>query len=621
MCVTHVRTYVFPNGRKEVVESPEYCRRSTGSRFCNQHRRREYPEQLIASSSSAMGSPSLVDDVTTPSSGSFPPTPVSATSGARLELRQPSGVTASVSSKGKEKAKRSINFSDLRTDLSKNKYLSSSRRPEERTTRARFADEESESTVRPDTPSRRGRGDQPSPSILRSPAPAGIPSPRSRRTPPTEVHQPNPPSSSQGETAWPRAPTPGLRRDTDTDPADISRPSSTGATVGPDADVFTRADARAQAREETQRQERERRRLEDERVRRFRQQQRQQQEEDDRRFAEQFEKQFHLNDQRRARQAASNENRERAEDEYSLREYERINGREALREAQRRRLEEEDRLRRIHEQLSREREEQAHAERVAQELREDRQRRSDAARREAEEERRDPTYSRRRHEFERRRDSGLQEAVAQMARQNEESDLTSIQREIQRLTNEIEYDRETRRQRERGDNLAAERRRIEELEAEVALMEERDREIARTEQELRELERGGSRSQRSSWYGSPPYYPPSGYVGAGESYTSPTTPTSLLGRRPSSGGSGSAVMQVRSPAEDINYRRRRGEEVLRQERAFANARDSALEMQRAVNDEGAYLSGGRGLNRRNTVGGGGRARGTAYRGQRRFYPA
>jgi hypothetical protein len=144
-------------------------------------------------------------------------------------------------------------------------------------------------------------------------------------------------------------------------------------------------------------------------------------------------------------------------------------------------------------------------------------------------------------------------------------------------------------------------------------------EVARAERELRELDRASS--HRSSWHGSPSYYPPAGYIGSGASYTSPTTPTSLSGGRPSSGGGGSAALQTRSPFEDANFRRVHGERVLRQERAIANARDSAREMQRAVvSDEEAYMSGGRGLGRRNTVGGGGRARETAYRGQRRYYP-
>jgi hypothetical protein len=88
MCVTHVRTYVYPDGRKDVIETPEYCPRSVRNQTCKNHRRREYPERAIDSDASDIEAP--------------PPSPVSATPGPRLELRQP----ASRSSKGKEKVRQ-----------------------------------------------------------------------------------------------------------------------------------------------------------------------------------------------------------------------------------------------------------------------------------------------------------------------------------------------------------------------------------------------------------------------------------------------------------------------------------------------------------------------------------
>ena len=112
MCLTRVRTYVYPDGREEVVSLPEYCPRSDGIRLCRRHERREYDKQQISSSS--MGSPSLVDDVTQPSSSSSsPPIPVSASSGPRYELRN-----SMAPPKGKGKAQRFIRISDLRVEKS-----------------------------------------------------------------------------------------------------------------------------------------------------------------------------------------------------------------------------------------------------------------------------------------------------------------------------------------------------------------------------------------------------------------------------------------------------------------------------------------------------------------------
>ena len=358
-----------------------------------------------------------------------------------------------------------------------------------------------------------------------------------------------------------------------TEPIEINASSSSRA-ANVDADFYTRSD-RARARENHQRQEQERRRKEE---------------------AER-------------RQQEQHEARERAEDEHSWREYQRINAREGLREAQRHRLASEGRLKNLQEQLGPEQ-----ADRVTREVRERRQRTPDAGRREAEVESR--TRDESRHDAEIRRERRLQEAVAEMTRLTDEAELTALQLEIQRLTNEIEREREIRRQREREEEEEREERhRTEILEEEIRILQE----ILDLDNEQRRRDQR-AQQQRSSWNGSsyPNYHEPrAGYRRYfGQAYTSPSTPTSLSARMPFSGGS--EAVQTRNPYDDINYRRAHGVRVLQQARAEADARDRAIENQQAVNGDIAYPS--EGLHRRNTFGGGGRERETAYRRSRRYYP-
>src|SRR5215469_18905478 len=138
-------------------------------------------------------SPSLVDDdAPTPPAGSIPSTPPSVTSGPRIEMREPNSHGRGSSAKGKA-PKRTINLQDIRFQSSRGRK-ERSRRSDEAPPRAHFADDEgvtidgSDATIRPTSPTRRGRVDTPSPSIMRTPAPTGLASPQRprMRRPPTE---------------------------------------------------------------------------------------------------------------------------------------------------------------------------------------------------------------------------------------------------------------------------------------------------------------------------------------------------------------------------------------------------------------------------------------------------
>lgn len=602
MCITHVKTYVYPNGGRETVERLEYCNRSDGSNPCRLHTRRKYPEQPMASSST-VASPSLVDDdVTTPSSGSFPSTPPSVTSGPRTEIRGPSG------SSGKGKAKRTINPQDYRLQFSNGKK-ENRRRTDETLPRAHFADDEksviggSDAAARPVTPfPRRGRGEAPSPSILRSPAPTGLGSPvspRLRHTP-TEVHQPNPPSPSRDDVPRLRHPIPSGHRRTLTEPTVVNMFSSSRAE-NIDADVYTRPDYRARARENHQRQERERRR----------------EAEDDRRRQEQTEAE------------RLQEIRDRAEDEHSLREYIRINAREEMRNARRRTSPDADQWENLEERVRalqpREQGEQEQVERIAREIRERRERIRDDVRREAEAETR--TRDQNRHDAERRMDRRLQEAISHMPRRPTEDELPTTE-EIRRLANRIELERAALRQREREDELRERRRtelrRIDALEEEIRHLETELRQPPAADTQNfpdRRAEQQQQQQQRNSWNDShySNYYDPRYYYQPviGQPYIPPSTPSPYPSGWPSSGGSSGAIPS-HSPYEDPNYRRARGQRVLQQERAFANARDRAIEMHQAVNNDVAVMPTG--LHRRNTLSGSGREREMGHRRPTSYYP-
>jgi len=686
MCITHVRKYIHQDGREETFEEPEFCKESIAKRPCRNHLRKIHPTTILAPGAFA---PSLVDDLTTQSSGSFPPTPVSATSGVKYELRQPPGP-----SKGKEKV-RQVN--EIRIDISRTKTEANSR-SEDRSSRARFADASSDGTARPSTSTSRGRSDQPSPSIRRSAQPSALGGsplpPRSRRSTPTEVHQPDPPPSARIETPRYRDPTPFASRRSSTSPPQPLRPSSSRAED---------RETRAQARENSQREERNHRRFEEERQRLWQEQQRrqrqQEQEERDRRLAQDLDARLNLGERpspsTTRRQDADDvaafvnrQQRERAEDEYSRLEYERLQGREALRQS--RRQAEEDRLRRERDELREnnerlERLERLEREQLARERRMTREEhiaRLTAELRQAEETLRTfnaTTSMARHHEEQRRLERRLQDAVAQMARPSalaDDDDITILQLEIRRLTSDIQYEREVRRAHERDrtreDDFAAERRHLADMAEEIRLMEEtadRNDEIHRIEAELRELDRSmaerreldrreselrelgrrnaeraaeraaaaaatAAAARRPVYAPSPPTYmaPPAAYMAA--AYTTPAgaaygTPVRASSPRWSwgsgSGPAGSAgsgtsnpALSQRSPADDIEYRRQRGAQVLAQEQATARARASALNLQRSLNgydDDDAFVS----LGRRNTIGGGARRRETAYRRGGRFY--
>jgi hypothetical protein len=243
-----------------------------------------------------------------------------------------------------------------------------------------------------------------------------------------------------------------------------------------------------------------------------------------------------------------------------------------------------------------------------------------------------------------------------MPRRTDDAELSASGEEIRRLANKIEFEREYRRQLEREEEeWRAELRRIKTLEQEIQDLEKElghqpdvqnypnqgaerqhndwqqhhGRQQHNSQQQHNDWQQHNGWQQhndwqqRNSWNGSPYYgnyyyYPPwfdhRGMIGL--AYNRPITPTPYSAGWPSSGSSG--AVETRSPYQDEHFRRVRGERVLQQERAMANARDRAVDLQRAINNNVATVPGG--LHRRNTLSGGGRQREMAHRRSMPHYP-
>ena len=193
-----------------------------------------------------------------------------------------------------------------------------------------------------------------------------------------------------------------------------------------------------------------------------------------------------------------------------------------------------------------------------------------------------------RHDAQRRRELIFQKAVSQMPTRTTDEDGPNTAEEIQRITNDVELQREARRQREREEETREELQEIGVVENILQLLAD-----AQNYSDHRPEQR------RNSWDDSL-------YYKIGQAYSSPNTST------PASSGSGgggaiqtrnpygdpehrrlrgqqvsgsSGEIQTRNPYEDPEYRRLRGQQVLEQERAMADARDRGIEMRQAFNNE------------------------------------
>ncbi|KAF2403367.1 hypothetical protein EJ06DRAFT_553703 [Trichodelitschia bisporula] len=220
MCEIIIHKYISPSGQRSSREEKRLCGLSDDVNPCMYHTRREITEPLDPHP------PSLVhDDSPSSVSVSIPGTPISATSSARYEVREPRPLDLGQGKKRRDSFRR-------------RESAASSRRPSPRSFYSAGTDEERDSGVIDDTPSSR-----PGP-------PSPTPTPRLRRKAgyPAIVRQPEPPRTLAPPTD------PGHRR-TRTAPEPI-----------PFSD---REFARSQAREDLRKQNKQREReLEDERRKR-----------------------------------------------------------------------------------------------------------------------------------------------------------------------------------------------------------------------------------------------------------------------------------------------------------------------------------------------------------------
>lgn len=571
MCEIIVTKYVRLDGSRHSVERKKLCDRSDGKSHPSKH-------YVINTDQSCSGVnpcyfqtrqeltefvPPTLDyhGGPSPTSTGGPGTPVYTT--ANYEIRVPLKQNGS-SSKGKGRAKAhnlSVNTSGKRSKTSR---PISSERP-----KLRFDDD-------PIVAIEEGGRRRPiSPAIRRSPH--GSPKLRVRR-PTAIIHQQ--PTSSLHPIDDPHRPssTGTYHRRTSTAPGPID--------YNPDNEIFDRANAR----DELRRQNRERKGRED----------------DDRRMAEHLQREEN-------RKAAEKEARETAADEFAMRDYARLNERDRLRreEARRQQEAEEDEDRR------RAREVKARQEREAQQKALDEAKRLKEARDEAQRRRGAQDEVRRRQEAQEVRDRATrqnleqdqsriaQEEASRRSReraQQSEMHMRGIDEEVQRLDQELIKIQERAAARARAVQLEQDVREHDRLRDEIRQLEEEHRrdttplpspyasevrdleaELRRIDARIRARERGSATSSvNGSLYDEPRRVGP----------IPPRTPALAT----------PVSLQQSNPFQDEGYRRMVGQRVLERERAMASSLDTT------------------GVSRRNTIGGGGRAREQHYRNLRRWYP-
>lgn len=567
MCEITVTKYVRPDGSRYSVEKKKLCDRSDGKR-CLSKRHNANTDQSYSGVNPCYFQtkqelteflPPTLDyngDPSPPSTGG-PGTPVYAT--ANYEVRVPLNQTGS-SSKGKGRAKAynlSVNTSGK---PSKTSRPSSSERP-----RPRFDDD-------PIVSIEEGGRRRPVSPITRR-YPHGSPLSRVRR-PAAIIHQQ--PTRSLHPIDDPHRPssTGTFHRRTSTAPGPID--------YNPDNEIFDRANAR----DELRRQNRDRQRTEDE----------------DRRMAEDLQREEN-------RKAAEKEAREKAADEFAMRDYARLNERDRLRreEARRKQEAEEDEERR------RAREIKARQEREAQQkVLDDTKRLKEARdevrrRQEAQDElrRREEARDRATRQNQDRAERIAQEELDRRSReraQQSELHMRDIDEEVQRLDQELLKIQERSAARARAVQLEQDVREHDRLRDEIRQLEQEHRhdtaplpspyasEVSDLEAELQRLNariRARERSSATSSINGSLYDEPR-RVGP----VPPRTPTLAT----------PVSLQQSNPYQDEEYRRMVGQRVLERERAMASSLDTT------------------GVSRRNTIGGGGRAREQHYRNLRRWYP-
>lgn len=561
MCEITVTKYVRPDGSRHSTEKKKLCDRSDGKRClfkrpipnanhslgvnpCYFQTRQELTE-FVPPNLDYHGGPS-------PLSTGGPGTPTM-TATANYRICEPSYQQGS-NSKGKGKAKSyglSVNTSGKRPKTSR---PGSSERP-----KPRFEDDpivaiEEGGRRRPVTPTTRR-------------SPRDSPLSRHRRAP-AIIHQQQPPPLHQLDDPFRPSSAGTYHRRTSTAPGPID--------FNPDNEIFDRANAR----DELRRQNRDRQRREDE----------------DHRLAEELQREEN-------HKAAAKEAREKAADEYAMRDFQRLNERDRLREEARRKREAEDETDRQTREIK------ARQEREAQQKALDEAKR----RKEVQDESRQRQEARDRAEVRQsynqdRSERIIQEDLERRSREREQQSamqMRDIDEEIQRLDHELVNIQERSAARERAIQLEKDVCEHDRLRDEIRQLEEEIRrepeflpspyasevrdleaELQRLNTRIRARERGSATSSvNGSLYDEPRRVGP----------VPPRTPRTPTMATP-------VALQQANPFQDEEYRRMVGQQVLERERSIASSLDTT------------------GVSRRNTIGGGGRVREQHYRNLRRWYP-
>ncbi|KIW06146.1 uncharacterized protein PV09_03308 [Verruconis gallopava] len=548
MCKVIRIKYVSPDGRRRTTERKELCFRSDGTNPCLHQEVSEMTE-LVSS-----GTPSLAgDEVPTPASVSMPGTPPMAT--AHYVYREPNDAREPSSSKGRARKTFGLSLDIGSRKSSSPNSPSRKRRSYHGSSRSASSNGDADSIIAieedghisPISPLRRNR------------SPLGFPlSMRRVVQPPAIVSQPQPPRLR------PSTPAPSHHRRTATAPD--------AAVRFDDDSLDTELQDRADAREALRRENRERARREDE-VRR-------KQEADDRRIAEELE---------------ARERREKAEDDFSMLEYARLQERDRKRRERADAALAEEKSHGPSDEID-ELEKEIRQMKIEEE--QNRKAREDAERLEQKAE-----YEKKLRSEDAKIERQLQEELSKIERQREFSSkkqLLQVESELARLEFELAKIQERRQARERAEQLEQEIKHMDVLSEEIRELEEereRDEQLRRIEQRL--YNRGYDNQRYSP-------LPPS-YLPRASPYPAPPRPSAT--RLPPTKETQVLQQRTTSPYEDEDYRRAVGERVLQAEQARA----ASSSLQRAI-------GAGPGLGRRNTIGGRDRDREQVYRDLRKRYP-
>ncbi|KAF2098473.1 hypothetical protein NA57DRAFT_56141 [Rhizodiscina lignyota] len=111
MCRVEETTYIYPDGERRIGRRPRFCRRSNGSSLCHDHERENMGTIMVQTE------PGLDDDrnLPSPASSNFPPTPES---GTNVEVRAPATVGRQPSTRDHH-GKRRIDTSTIRVRIRK----------------------------------------------------------------------------------------------------------------------------------------------------------------------------------------------------------------------------------------------------------------------------------------------------------------------------------------------------------------------------------------------------------------------------------------------------------------------------------------------------------------------